>query len=223
MAIDEVWEDTFQKRDWGRYPNEELVRFVARSFGQVADRSEIAILEVGCGTCNNVWFLAREGYNASGFDGAPAAIERGRARLNSEEVEADLRVLDALKMEASYAPATFDAVVDIGCLQCNRLEDAREIIRQMAVVTRAGGRVFSLIVADDAIGMGRGDMVEPGTFTNIAAGPLQGTGLNHFYSLDELRDVFAPFAPLSVEYVERSYANREQRYRTWVVTGQKVE
>lgn len=221
MAIDAIWETTFRKRDWGRYPNEELVRFVARNFRNASTRSSVAILEVGCGSANNVWFLAREGFNVVGIDGATSAIERGCNRLKEENVSADLRVLDALSIEANFSPETFDAVVDVGCIQCNRIEDAREILRQMAAVTRPGGSMFSLLVADDSIGMGRGDMVEPGTFENITVGPLQGTGLNHFYSLEEVKVVFEPFAPLSVEYVERSYSGRTQRYRTWVVIGQK--
>lgn len=222
VTVDPVWERIFAARDWGRYPNEELVRFVSRTFRDVPDRGAIRILEVGCASANNVWFMAREGFQTFGMDGSATAIDRGRARLKAEGVRAELKVGDALCLNEMYPASWFDAAVDVGCLQCNLLGEARDIVQQMAWLTRPGGRVFSLVAADDAVGNGRGDFVEPGSFRNITIGPLAGTGLNHFYTLDEVRDVFSPFAPLQIEYVVRTYAERELRYKTWVVSGMKA-
>lgn len=221
MSIDPIWEEMFRKRDWGRYPNEELVRFAARSFAAAPDRSKVKMLEIGCAAANNIWFLAREGFSAYGIDGSAAVIDRGRERLAKEGVKAELKVADATRIAEAFPAATFDAVVDVGCLQCNKLADVRDIVRQMAVLAKPGGRLFSLVASDDSIGNGRGEFVEPGTFRNITVGPTVGAGLNHFFSLDEIRDVFAPFAPLAIEFVARSYAEREQVYKTWVVTGTK--
>jgi len=47
MTWDPVWERIFRSREqWGRYPPEELVRFMARHYYQVADRREVRVLEV---------------------------------------------------------------------------------------------------------------------------------------------------------------------------------
>ena len=40
----------FSTRDWGGYPPEELVRFVARNFFSAPDRKRVKILEIGYGT-----------------------------------------------------------------------------------------------------------------------------------------------------------------------------
>ena len=32
MSWDPVWENVFQNQSWGKYPSENLVRFVARNF-----------------------------------------------------------------------------------------------------------------------------------------------------------------------------------------------
>jgi len=32
MGWDKVWERTFKSQEWGKYPNEELFRFIARNF-----------------------------------------------------------------------------------------------------------------------------------------------------------------------------------------------
>lgn len=223
MSTDPVWEQTFQRREWGRYPNEELVRFMARNYAQAPDRSAVKVLEVGCGGGgSNLWAMARQGYTPYGMDGSPTAIAKARARLAGEGFTLDLRVGEALNVASMYEPGSFDAVVDVACLQCNRIAEAAEIVRQMAILTKPGGRVFSMIVSDDCAGVGSGSQVEPGSFTDISVGPLQGTGLNHFYSLAEIRKTFAPFAPLSIEFVARSYEEREVVWKSWIVTGRKA-
>ena len=63
----ERWNDVFESRDWGRYPPEELIRFVARNFGDVPERGEVRFLEVGCGPGANIWFLRREGLAFGGI------------------------------------------------------------------------------------------------------------------------------------------------------------
>lgn len=223
MAWDHIWEETYQRREWGRYPNEELVRFMARNYASVADRGSVKVLEVGCGgSGSNLWAMARQGYSPYGMDGSPTGIAKAKARLAEEGVSVDLRVGEALGLSKMYEPNTFDAVVDVACLQCNPIGEAAEIVRQMAAITKPGGKVFSMILTDDCAGVGRGTQVEPGTFTDISVGPLQGTGLNHFYTLDEIRSTFAPFAPLGVEVVSRTYLNREISWKSWIVTGSKA-
>jgi 2-polyprenyl-3-methyl-5-hydroxy-6-metoxy-1,4-benzoquinol methylase len=75
MAWNSGWDDIFRKHEWGKYPSENLVRYVGRNFYTVKDRSAITILEVGCGTGANLWYLAREGFSVYGIDGSNVAIE----------------------------------------------------------------------------------------------------------------------------------------------------
>jgi len=56
VPIDPVWEELYRTKRWGRYPPEELVRFVARTFPAPAGRRAI---DLGCGGGANTWFLAR--------------------------------------------------------------------------------------------------------------------------------------------------------------------
>jgi 2-polyprenyl-3-methyl-5-hydroxy-6-metoxy-1,4-benzoquinol methylase len=80
----QVWEQVFLSQAWGKYPSEDLIRFVARNFYKSEDRSRVKILEVGCGPGANLWFFAREGFSFSGVDGSAAAIEQATARLDAE-------------------------------------------------------------------------------------------------------------------------------------------
>jgi len=84
MAWDPVWEQVFTSQAWGRYPGEDLIRFVARNFYAAPDRAAVRFLEVGCGTGTNLWFLAREGFAAHGIEGSATAAGIARTRLDAE-------------------------------------------------------------------------------------------------------------------------------------------
>jgi SAM-dependent methyltransferase len=219
MTWDPIWEDIFRVRDWGRYPPEELIRFVARNFYSAPDRRAVKILEIGCGPGANIWFFAREGFAAYGIDGSATAVEKARSRLAGDGLIADLQVGDVLRLREYYPPHSFDAVVDVACLQCNRLSSVEAILDGVREVLRPGGRVFSMLVAEGSYGYGLGKEVEHGTFVDISEGPTKGTGLCHFFALNEVHRIFRGFVDVHVEYSTRSFNERRDWYKNWIVEG----
>ena len=75
-----IWENVFVNNEWGKYPSESLIQFIAHNFYK-KNRSEVKLLEVGCGTGANVWYITREGFDGNGIDGSETAIKRGIARF----------------------------------------------------------------------------------------------------------------------------------------------
>jgi SAM-dependent methyltransferase len=221
MTWDSIWEDIFATQDWGKYPPEELIRFTARNFYKAPDKNAVKFLELGCGTGANMWYLAREGFSAYGIDGSKSAIEKAQKRLMSEGLQADLRVGDVGNISAVYTGTQFDAIIDVGCLQCNPLNAVQNIVNQTYALLKPGGMFFGIMAATESYGYGIGDEVEPGTFTNIQDGPLKGRGLNHFFTLEEIQTVWANFQPLSIEYSLFSLNERQDAYKYWVVRGAK--
>ena len=51
-TFDKQWNEVHETRNWGRYPAEELVRFMARNF-PAAQRPKTRVLDLGCGTGAN--------------------------------------------------------------------------------------------------------------------------------------------------------------------------
>lgn len=94
---DSTWETVFQNQEWGKYPGENLIQFVARNFYKL-DRTKINLLEVGCGPGANIWFMAREGFNVSGIDGSETAIMKAEERLQKDALEAQLVVGDIISV-----------------------------------------------------------------------------------------------------------------------------
>ena len=217
LSWDPTWEQVFRASPWGRYPPEELVRFMARNFFSVPERGSVRVLELGCGPGANLWFLSREGFDTHGIDGSATAIARAEGRLTAEGVTARLEVGDILSLESVYRGLCFDAIVDIGCLQHNRMVYVEEILDQVSLLLVPNGRVFAMMIARGSYGDGTGTEVEPGTFTGVTEGPAQGMGLCHFFGLEEVETVFSRFGDARIECSARSVNGRRQWVKHWVV------
>lgn len=219
MTWDSVWEEIYSQRDWGQYPPGELVRFVARNYCSQPDRSQTKILEIGCGPGANIWYLAREGLDAYGIDGSITAINKCRARIQKEGLEAHLEVGDLISLKNLYPSSHFDAVIDVKCLGCNKMQGVRDILDQVISVLKPNGRMFSLMAAAGSWGYGLGTEIEPGTFVDATEGPAQGMGLNHYFTLEEIQSLFAGFSQVEIEHSTRSIDNRQRELKLWVVQG----
>ena len=86
LSFDNKWEELHSTMEWGSYPSEEIIRFVARNFYK-KNREEVKLLDVGCGAGSVIWYLCREGFKPYGFDGSPSAIEKARQRLQVRKYE----------------------------------------------------------------------------------------------------------------------------------------
>jgi SAM-dependent methyltransferase len=221
MSWDPVWERVFSTQKWGKYPPEELIRFVARNFYSAPDRSAVRVLEVGCGAGANMWFLAREGFSPSGVDGSESAIRQATELLAADGLRADLRVGDAANLVEQFPEAHFDAVIDVGCIVCNKIAGVRKIVGQMERVLKPGGRVFSSTFARGTFGDGQGRELEPGTFTDISEGVFAGKGVIHLFTEEEVRDVFGAFTAVNVECYTHTLDGQRQVVKRWVLDGTK--
>jgi len=217
MAWHPRWEKVFRGKAWGRYPPEELVRFVGRNYFAVPNRRRVRFLEVGCGAGANIWFLAREGFDAHGIDGSVTAIRQARARMRQERCRATLAVADAIAVADLYPASSFDAIIDVACLQCHDLPTMKAIVESARRVLKPSGRFFSMMVAAGSLGEDRGREIDRGTYSNVQEGPMKNLGTTHLSTLRDARMLFRDFSSVEIEYSERSLNDRAARYRHWVV------
>lgn len=200
------WDDTFRSRGWGRYPPEDLVRFIGRNFKQ-AKPGSVRVLELGCGPGANLWFLQREGYAVSGIDISPEAIKLAAARIETENKyfagpPPDLRVgnFETLPWE----DRAFDAVIDIFALYANPLRVIDRALVEAARVLKPGGLFYSKLWGSNTTGCGKGREIEPGTFDHIPEGPCWNMGLSHFFKLEEAQKLYGKyFSPVAFEVLSR--------------------
>jgi len=127
------------------YPNEEFLRFMGRNFFGIPlqHRGFVQILEIGCGSCANLWAVAREGFDAYGLDLSSESIKLGKKMLNRWDVTADLRV--GSMTDTPYEDGSFDVVLDVFSTFCLTEADFLDCLKEVKRLLKPGGKFFSYV------------------------------------------------------------------------------
>jgi ubiquinone/menaquinone biosynthesis C-methylase UbiE len=215
-----VWERVFREREWGRYPQEEVVRFVARNFYRAPERSAVSMLEIGCGPGSGTsWLVAREGFRLTGIDASPTAIARARKRFAEEGLAGEFVVGPVDRLP--FPDASFDAALDVVCLACNAEEEARAIVGEVHRVLKPGGLHFSLTPRSGCWGDGTGERIDATTLREVREGPFAGLGKTRFATRESLAALYREFRELTLEHMACSAENGAREITHWIVTCRK--
>ena len=125
-----------------------------------------SVLDVGCGTGENLLYLATRGHEAWGLDFVPIAIERAKAKAAQRGIDANFIVGDALELKK--LGRQFDTVIDCGLFHTFADEERPVFVKGLGDVLGHGGLLHILCFSDE----------EPGT-----EGPRR-------ISQQEIRDAF---------------------------------
>lgn len=216
---DNTWDSVYQSREWGKYPSEDIIRFVARNYYKVQDRRKIRILDIGCGTGSCSWYLAREGFSVTGIDGSATAVEILKKRFKEENLPGDFFQgdLSSLNCDNDF----FSAVIDQEALSCNSISNTKQILREVHRVLQPHGLFFSVTFAQGSWGDGKGVPVDDYTFKDITEGPCANIGTVRFIPEEEVYRLYSPFEILSLEKTERTFENRTRSIASWLITCKK--
>lgn len=185
-SFDSEWEEIHSTKEWGAYPSEHIIRFIARNYYK-RERKFVKILDFGCGAGAHTWYLAREGFDTYAFDGSKSAIARLEERLRRESLKASVKCCDALNLE--YQDCYFDAVIDNVCIYSNYLRHIREMYKKVYDMLKNGGKLCTVCFGKQTDGYGSGDLIETDTYKNVTEGALVHRGLTHFFSRSELYNI----------------------------------
>jgi 2-polyprenyl-3-methyl-5-hydroxy-6-metoxy-1,4-benzoquinol methylase len=125
--------------DIGR-PQQEFVRL--EESGEISGD----VLDVGCGTGENILFLASRGHEVWGVDSAPAAIEIARRKAIERGLGATFLVKDTLKVHE--IGRTFDTVIDSGLFHTLSDPDRPRFVWNLSEVLKHGGTYFMLAFSE---------------------------------------------------------------------------
>jgi SAM-dependent methyltransferase len=214
-----LWDDIYRSRSWGKYPKEELIRFVAWNYFGVPDRKAIRFLDLGCGFGASTWFLAREGFSVDGIDGSTVIIERLSERLREENLDAS--VISGDICDLPYPAQYFNCAVDIACLMCNDPDNTRRILGGVLDRLKPGGKIFSMSATPDCWGSSSGTKIAEATYRDLTEGPFANTGAVRFSSEEQIRDLYSGFNNLSIGMSSYSIGDKGRRVSHWIIEGIK--
>lgn len=219
MAFDQSWEQIFKSQSWGKYPSEDVIRYIAKKFGNVEERKKIRILDLGCGGGAHTWFLAREGFDPFGIDGSESAIKQSKALLHQDGLTANFTVGDFTYLD--YPEDYFDAIIDSGAIQHNMMDDIKNIHRQIRVLLKPGGCFCGVVINTRTSGWKDAEKLEENTYKNFKSGPVQKDLLVHFFTEAEVYELMSEYEEINLERTTRTVNNGLDQYGHFVITGRK--
>jgi len=214
------------------YPNEELCRFLGREYfcrTSRKDRKDISILEIGCGSCSNLWMVAGEGFDAHGIDLSAKAVELGKKMLiNWGGVNARIQVANMCQLP--YDTDSFNAVIDIFSSYCLCENDFCVCLDEVRRVLKSGGKFFSYAPSTNSEAFKKhkpSKKIDDWTLNGIKrkTSPFFGNDYPfRFISPKHCNDLFKKhgFNITYMETVGRTYLNMKEYFEWVTVVGEKI-
>jgi len=212
-----------------RYPNEELLRFLGVNFfhKDVTNRESIKILEVGCGSCANIWMIAKEGFDSYGLDLSGESLKLGRKILDDWQVDAELK--QGSFLELPYEDNVFDVVVDVLSMACTNHEKYLQGIDEVYRVIKKGGLFFSYTPSqnsDSFINYKPAIKLDPYTLNGLYREDGFGAGNHysfHFWDKETLQETLINkgFTIEVLETLTRSYRDGAEVFESYLFHARK--
>jgi len=121
----------------------------------LAESGEIVepVLDSGCGSGEHALMIASMGFEVTGVDIAPTAIERARAKARARGLQADFVVGDVLALpDIERLRPPFRTVIDMGCFHTFANADRPVYAASLAAVTEPGGVLHLLCFSEHTPG-----------------------------------------------------------------------
>ena len=223
-SISEIWENIFSKKEWGKYPSEAVIRFIARNFYNAKDRNSVKILELGLGTGANLWFCAREGFRVSGIEFSQSGIKRFEKRMSAENLSSQVDTIlqgDYFQCLDELADGSFDAFIDSYSLAYNDFERTKAIIEKAVSKLKSGGKFLSITPSADNEGF-----VEDKNLGYHRVKPIEGsdafTGVIRFCDESDISRLYngENYALTSLKSIIQNQDGRVENY-LFIIEGAK--
>ncbi len=216
---DNIWEKVFSENPWGKYPGESLIRFIARNFYK-SNRPEIKILEVGCGPGANIWYLAKEHFNAYGIDGSDTAINQAKTRIFEEGLNANLIVGDIINLP--YDDNYFDSVIDVECLYCINNEYLDKILSEINRVMKPNAKFYSRTFSDKMFLGTKYSKIGENQYNDVVEGPFAGKGFIRLTPKNLINDIYGKhFNVITIDELNWSQDNENVIVAEFVIISEK--
>lgn len=201
-----------------RYPFDFIVSSIYRYAPRDRPRRDVRILEVGCGSANNLWFAAREGFSVAGIDGSKAAIDFAGRRFKEEGLEGDLQVGDMTDLP--YPARSFDLVIDRGALTCVSFSVGNTVVREIRRVLKAEGIFIFNPYSSRCTSFLMSSPGKDGLRENIHGGSLTGVGNLCFYDREQINSCLGNgWSLLDLQHLEITHDVSPMVHAEWRIVA----
>ena len=182
-------------KDKQKYPNELFVRFMARNYYGVPDRSRVRVLDIGSGNGANSWYLAYEGFSVTALDKNDAAMAALKHRFEQEKFFRDR--IEYVVGDIATHPLRenhFDVIADINTL-CHVQNPPMYSLRD---ALKKDGKFFCIAPADK-------------TWKERV---MEGKDYCRFNDKFEMLTLLKPFRQINIQ--PASYPDDSHQMKSWI-------
>jgi SAM-dependent methyltransferase len=213
------------KKEWDRFykerryvmwwPSEAVIRWTKRFFSE----KQVKILDSGCGNGRHLIFFAKNGFTTYGIDISNKSLGLAREFLKKEGLDAYLQQASCTNLP--YKDEEFDGVALFGVLDHLLANDIKKAEIETGRVLKNGGKVFFSLRSTRDCDYGKGKEIEENTF--LIPGDVEKNLPQHFFSYDEIKELFSGFTLDHIEAEERLYPEGfSYIYSRWMIEATKV-
>jgi SAM-dependent methyltransferase len=218
---DPVWDEIFRSRAWGRYPAEDLIRFVVRETMRSGDRSKMRALELGCGPGANLWFLANEGIAFDAIEGSATAVAQARSRLDREKPGWKGRIETGNFCRLPDDFRGYDFVLDSEAIYCNDFRESAGLIAEIYDRLVGGGAFWSRTFAPGTWGVESGKSIGR-DYWIASEGPMAGKGPTRLTPRESIPELYgSAWESIQVGEITRHDGDPAQGVREWIIVARK--
>ncbi len=196
--------DTWLHWYWGKeHKVEPKVREVAELF---VEKQVSNVLDLGCGTGRNSLFLAKKGFEVYAFDQSRNAIKRVKELSKRENLKLKIRSWDMTHFPYPYPSSYFSAVLSTKVIHHATIGNIRSIASEISRITKKGGCLFLEVASIIELQNIRNESFKIiGKRTIVFLDGNERGIVHHYFTKQELRDMFPKFKVLELETQEEHY------------------
>lgn len=215
----DIWENIYSKNLAGahlKYPCEDFIVTVSRHLLK-NDVDSRKVLDVGCGSGNNLEFLSEVGFECYGLDVSASALEISRERLRQKGLGATLKQLREDRIYP-FQNDFLDVVIAWHVLSYNDEECLMRVMKEIKRVLKPGGVLLATFPTFKEYRLVQSKQITKNTFEFVAEGSNQkGVIVIGAEKEEDVREIFNEFSDLDIGYSEISIRGITNSH--WLVVG----
>lgn len=175
-------------------------------------------LDVGCGFGRNLFYMAKQGFNCSGFDLSLHAVELTKEKAKEQNIDLEnLCVADMLAFP--YENESFDCLFALNVISHTDKSGFEKILKEIKRVLKPNGEVYFTLCSKESFWFNNPNCipVDENTAIRVEDGPEN--GIPHFYIDDnDCFNLFNDFTIIEIKNIREltQYGNFSPHYHVWL-------
>jgi len=216
------WEQIYAEgNQQNRYPFDVVVSTVFSLFKGIKDRSEIHVLDLGCGCGNNTWFLCAEGFTVTAIDGSPTALKIAEERLKETGYGQRCKFIRQFFEELVLPEKVFDLVIDRLSVSQTPPGIIESVYSKVFHALKPRGYFFSQLFSEASTDRLKGHKMPDGSYDDFSAGYFVNIGRTTFLNRQNIEELFSSFEVLSLSHVAETNLITGDREAVWNVLASR--